>query len=48
MIEEKLDVYSEIELSDEAEEAFEEKLSEFVGEEVSLKKIRNRNRDKNR
>ena len=43
MVEEKLELYSEFHLTDEADEAFSEKLSEFIGEEVSLKKIRNQN-----
>jgi len=43
MIKENLDLYSEFHLTDEADEAFSEKLSEFIGEEVSLKKIRNQN-----
>jgi len=36
MVEEKLDLYAEFQFTDEAAEAFEEKLSEFLGEDVSL------------
>jgi hypothetical protein len=40
MIDEKLEFYAELDFTEEAEEAFSEKLSEFLDEEVSLKEIR--------
>ncbi|MDR2590029.1 MAG: hypothetical protein LBC71_03455 [Oscillospiraceae bacterium] len=43
MVEEKLDLYAEFEFTAEADEAFSAKLSEFIGEEVSLRRIRSRN-----
>jgi hypothetical protein len=45
MVEEKLELYAEFNFTDEADEAFSEKLSEFLGEEVSLKKIRSQNQN---
>lgn len=46
MIEEKLELYAEFSFTDDAETAFEEKLSEFVEEEVSFRQIRERNRNR--
>ncbi|MDR2590028.1 MAG: hypothetical protein LBC71_03450 [Oscillospiraceae bacterium] len=43
MVEEKIELYAEFSFTDEADEAFSEKLSEFIGEEVSLRRIRSRN-----
>ena len=40
MLEEKLDLYAEILFTDEADRAFSAKLTEFMGEEVSLKERR--------
>ena len=40
MIEEKLPIYAAFGFTDEAREAFEAKLSEFLGWEVSLEEIR--------
>jgi hypothetical protein len=44
MVEEKLELYAEFDFTDEADEAFSEKLSEFLDEEVSLKEIRKHGR----
>ena len=44
MIDKVLDLYAELPFTEEAEIAFEEKLSEFVGEEVSFSERRTRNR----
>ncbi|MCL1880746.1 MAG: hypothetical protein FWF76_01050 [Oscillospiraceae bacterium] len=44
MVEEHLEILAEFEFTEEADEAFSEKLSEFIGEEVSLREIRNRRR----
>jgi hypothetical protein len=43
MVREKLPLWSEFELTEEADATFSEKLSEFMGEEISLRKIRERN-----
>ena len=43
IVKEKLKFYAELELGDSVRDAFSEKLSEFIGEEVSLKEIKERN-----
>jgi len=48
MVEEHLEILSEFEFTEESDEAFSEKLSEFIGEEVSLREIRNRRRGNRR
>lgn len=45
MLEEKLDLYAEFELTNQADEAFSKKLSEFTGKKVSLKQRRAENKN---
>lgn len=45
MLEEKLDVYAEFGLTNQADEAFSKKLSEFTGKKVSLKQRRAENKN---
>ena len=48
MVEEHLEILAKFEFTEEADEAFSEKRSEFIGEEVSLREIRNRRRGNRR